>query len=45
MHLQADSAGALGPQEMRPGSQTFDLGLGLILDGIRQRQAHGVDRA
>lgn len=38
MHLQADSAGALGPQEMRPGSSSFDLGLGLILDGVRQRQ-------
>jgi TetR/AcrR family transcriptional regulator, tetracycline repressor protein len=38
MHLQADSAGALGVHEMRPGSSSFELGLGLILDGVRQRR-------
>lgn len=49
-HLQADSAGALADglpagTESRPGSDSFDLGLSLILDGIRvrRREAHAQD--
>ena len=37
-HLQADSVGALGDTEIRPGAGSFDLGLSLILDGVRHRQ-------
>jgi TetR/AcrR family tetracycline transcriptional repressor len=39
-HLQAGSAGAIEDDPLtRAGSDTFDLGLSLILDGVRQHQA------
>lgn len=42
-HLQASSAGAIDDQP-RDGSD-FELGLGLILDGIASRIAHGTGEA
>jgi TetR/AcrR family tetracycline transcriptional repressor len=44
-HLQANSAGAIdAPPLGRSGTASFDLGLSLILEGVRQRRATaGVD--
>lgn len=39
MHLQADSVGALGESGIRPGADSFDLGLTLVLDGVRHRRS------
>ncbi|MEJ7635420.1 TetR/AcrR family transcriptional regulator C-terminal domain-containing protein [Aeromicrobium sp.] len=39
-HLQANSVGAIDAEPLgRAGSESFDLGLGLILDGIRLQQS------
>ncbi|MFI5429218.1 TetR/AcrR family transcriptional regulator C-terminal domain-containing protein [Aeromicrobium sp. UC242_57] len=43
--LQANSVGAIDADPLTPsGAESFDLGLGLILDGIRQRQQVEVSR-
>ena len=39
-HIQASSAGAIGDQPRE--TSDFELGLGLILDGIRAQSQHGV---
>ncbi len=42
-HLQAGSAGAIDSAPGgRPGAESFDVGLSLITDGIRQRQSRVV---
>lgn len=42
-HLQAGSAGAIDSAPGgRPGAASFDVGLSLIIDGIRQRQIQAV---
>ena len=38
-HLQADSAGALGPAAGPRAEADFDAGLAIVLDGIRVRVA------